>query len=40
VAAAPEAVLAELQRRRLATVESLGSREEYEARTRDDPPTP
>jgi hypothetical protein len=39
VAAAPEAVLAELQRRRLATVESLGSREEYEARTRDDPPT-
>ena len=40
VAAAPAAVLAELQRRRLATVESLGSREEYEARMRDDPPTP
>jgi hypothetical protein len=40
VASAPGAVLAELERRRLATVESLGSREQYVARTRDEPPTP
>ncbi len=40
VVAAPAAVLAELERRRLATVERLGSREQYEARMRDEPPTP
>jgi hypothetical protein len=40
VAALPAAVLGELERRRLATVESLGSREQYLARMRDEPPTP
>ena len=40
VAAAPAATLAELERRRLVTVEPLGSREQYEARMRDEPPTP
>ena len=40
VAAAPAAVLGELERRRLATVEPLGSREQYEARMREEPPTP
>jgi hypothetical protein len=40
VAAAPAAVLGELERRRLATVEALGTREQYLARMRDEPPTP
>ena len=40
VVAAPAAVLAELERRRLATVESLGSREQYGSRMRGEPPTP
>ena len=40
VVAAPAGVLAELERRRLATVESLGSREQYGSRMRDEPPTP
>jgi hypothetical protein len=35
LAAATEAQLAELERRRLASVERLGSREQYEARMRD-----
>ena len=36
LAAAPEAVLGELERRRLATVERLGSGEQYEARMREE----
>jgi hypothetical protein len=40
VVAAPGSVLAELERRRLATVESLGAREQYLSRMRDEPPTP
>ena len=40
VVAAPGAVLAELERRRLATVEPLGSGEQYGARMRDEPPPP
>jgi hypothetical protein len=35
LAAAGEARLAELERRRLATVERLGTREQYEERMRD-----